>query len=90
MSSHDLQLAVSFAVVRCEEKNVKPIVLFVFPTLGISKRLRNYETHMWMGHVVQHATAIPVFIEANRVTFGEHKNISVEAWGGGKKYNKRT
>ena len=42
-----------------------------------------------MGHVVQHARAILVFIKASRVTFGQHKNVSVEAWAGGKKYNKK-
>ena len=41
-----------------KKTNVKPIVLFVFPALGISKRIRNYETHMWMAHGVQHATCI--------------------------------
>ena len=64
-------------------------MLFVFPTLGISKRIRNYETHMWMAHVVQHATTIPVFIEGTSVTSGQHKDVSVEARGDGKKYSKR-
>ena len=68
---------------------VKPLVVFVFLTLEISKRIRNFETHIWMVHVVQHATAIPVFIEGNSVTFGWHKDISVEAWDGGKKYSKQ-
>ena len=67
-----------------KEVIVKPLVLFVFPTLGISKRIRNYETHMWMDHVFEHATAILVFIEGTRVTFGQHKDVSVEAWGDGK------
>ena len=66
----------------------KPQVVFVFPTLGISKRIRNFETHIWMAYVVQHATAIAVFIEGTRVTFGRHKDLSVKAWGDGKKYSK--
>ena len=42
-----------------------------------------------MAHVVHHATSIPVSVEGTSVTFGRHKDVSVEAWGGGKKYNKR-
>ena len=42
-----------------------------------------------MAHVVQHATSIPVFVEGTSVTFGRHSDISMEAWGDGKKYNKK-
>ena len=42
-----------------------------------------------MAHVVQHATAIPVFIEGTRTKIGRHNNVSVETWGGGKKYTKQ-
>ena len=68
---------------------IKPIVLvlFLFPTLGISKRMHNFSTHIWMAHVVQHATAVPIYLENEYVTFGHHDSVSAEAWGGSKKYN---
>ena len=69
------------------ETSTKPLVLFVFPTLDMSQRICIFDTHMWMDHVVQHATAVPVFVDGKRVTFGHHDRVSIEAWGGGKKYN---
>ena len=56
---------------------------FVFPTLSVSKRLRNYDTHMWMAGAVQHATCVPLFVRGDKVTFGRDNDVSVEAWGAG-------
>ena len=48
----------------------------VFTTLGISDHIRNYETHMWVARVIQHAAVILVFIEGTNVTFGQQKSLS--------------
>ena len=55
---------------------VKQIVLFVFPTLGISDHIQNYETHMWVARVIQHTAVILVFIAGTNVTFGQQKRLS--------------
>ena len=35
--------------------------LFVFPTFGVTRRMRDYDTHAWMASSVQHATCVPIF-----------------------------
>ena len=62
-----------------------PYQLFVFPTLGVSRVIRNYDAHLWMASVVQHATCVPMFVKRGLVTFGHHNDVSIEAWGNGKK-----
>ena len=62
-------------------KNVHVFQVFVFPTLGISKRVRSFETHMWMAHVVQHATYVPTFLQNGEVSFVTNDHVSVEVWG---------
>ena len=74
----------SKAKITNEEQTV-PLNLFLFPTLGISKRMHNFVSHVWMAHVAQHATAVPMFLERNHVSFGSHPDVSVEAWGGSKR-----
>ena len=64
-----------------EPDDVHVFQVFVFPTLGISKRVRTFETHMWMAHVVQHATCVPVFVHNGEVSFVTNDHVSVEAWG---------
>ena len=58
--------------------------LFVFPTLGVTRRMRDYETHAWMASSVQHATCVPIFEHTKLITFGHSKYVSVEAWGASK------
>ena len=67
------------------ENSTISLNLFVFPTFGISKRMHNFVTHIWMAYVAQHATAVPMFLECDYVSFGRHPEVSVEAWGGSKK-----
>ena len=55
--------------------------VFVFLTLGISKQVRSFETHMWMAHVAQHATYVPTFLHNGEVLFVTNDHVSVEAWG---------
>ena len=62
-----------------------PLNLFVLPTLGILKRMHTFVRHVWMVHVAQHATAVPMFLEGDHVSIGSHSDVSVEAWGGPKK-----
>jgi hypothetical protein len=66
-------------------KSTIPLNLYLFPTLGISKRMHHFVTHIWVAHVAQHATAVTMFLEGNYVLFGRHGGVSVEAWGGSKK-----
>ena len=58
--------------------------LFVFPTLGVTRRMRDYDTHAWMASSVQHATCVPIFEHEKPITFGRSKYVSVEAWGASK------
>ena len=67
------------------EDQAIPLNLFVFPTLGISKLMHNFVSHVWMAHVAHHDTAVPMFFERNHVSFGSHPDVSVEAWGGSKR-----
>jgi hypothetical protein len=43
--------------------------------------VRNFERHMWMAHIVQHATCVPVFVHNGEVSFVTNDHVSVEAWG---------
>ena len=58
--------------------------MFVFPTLGVTRRMRDYDTHAWMASSVQHATCVPIFEHEKLITFGHSKYVSVEAWGASK------
>ena len=62
-------------------KKVHVFQVFVFPALGISKRVRSIETHMWMIHVAQHATCVPIFLHNGEVLFMTNDHVSAEAWG---------
>ena len=47
--------------------------------------MHNFVSHVWMAHVTQNATAVPMFLEDDHVSFGSHPDVSVEAWGESKR-----
>ena len=55
--------------------------VFFSPTLGISKQVRSFETHIWMAHVAQYATYLPTFLHNGEVSFVTNDHVLVEAWG---------
>ena len=52
-----------------------------FSSIGLAKRIQNFETHLFMARVLPHATCVPVFVKGNMVSFGHHDDVTVEAWG---------
>ena len=57
--------------------------VFLMLGLGMSIRMCNYMTHMFLGGVFQHCTCVPVVIVDRRVYFGKHPYINIVNWGEG-------
>ena len=55
--------------------------VWYFSSIVLTKRIQNFETHLFMARVLPHATCVPVFVKDNMVSFGHHDNVTVEAWG---------
>ena len=58
--------------------------LWWFSSIGVAKRIQNFETHVWMARVLPHATCVPVFVRNELVSFGRHADVTVEALGSAK------
>ena len=58
--------------------------LWLFSSIGVTKRIQNFETHVWMARVLPHATCVPVFVKNELVSFGRHADVTVESWGSAK------
>ena len=58
-------------------------LIFLNLGMGSCVRGRDVWSHIFYANGFVHCTAMPIFLEKNRVFFGKHPRRSVLAWGGG-------
>jgi len=61
--------------------NIMVCQAFLMLGLGLSLRMCNYMTHVFMGRVFSHCTCMPIIVVDGKAFFGTHPYIDIVNWG---------
>ena len=68
---------------RHPEAKIVVCQVFLMLGLGMSIRMCNFMTHIFLGGLYQHCTCVPIVIVDGMVYFGKHPYINIVNWGEG-------
>ena len=63
------------------KSNIIVCQVFLMLGLGLSLRMCNYMTHVFMGRVFSHCTCMPIIVVDGKAYFGSHPYIDIVSWG---------